>query len=202
MDILLESLTMGIAPAIVVAVYLILIKIIEANKETKKLKIENEKDIKINKSLSDISEGFAKLNSFLDFYTKDLIEKDDDKCKFAIRNSFYGMSKSIVTFSIQTIINNNIEDNKENIVDNISHIVNTEYYNVYSCFLLYRAGNTRLSELLKEEWKQEIIDDVIAIIYNKSLNSEKRIYAINNKVNIRINDYCTNIINRYAEGSR
>lgn len=202
MDILLESLSMGLAPAIVVAIYLVIIKFIDSSKETKRLQLENEKDLKINKNFQDISDSFIKLNTFLEYYTKDIIEKDDDKCKYAIKTSFAGMAKSIVNFSISTIINNNVDANKETIIDNISHLINTEYYNVYSCFLLYRVGNTRLSELLKDKWKQELIDDIVNIIFNKNLTPEKRIYTINNKVNIRVNDYCTTITNKYVEGCR
>lgn len=202
MDILIESLGMGIAPAIVVAIYLIIIKLIDSKKEVEKSKLENERESKINRNLQDISDGFAKLNKFFDYYTKDIIDKDDNKCKFAIKTAFAAMSKSITNYSIQVIINNNVDENREVIIDNISHLINTEYYNVYSCFLLYRVGDIKLSELLKDEWKQELIDDVINIIFNKKLSAERRIYNVNNKINIRINDYCTTITNKYVEGCR
>ena len=38
--------------------------------------------------------------------------------------------------------------------------------------------------------------DIINIVYNKNLNSNQRILAFNKRIDIRVNDYTTYIINK------
>ena len=112
MEILVESLKGGIAPAIVIAIYLIIVKIIDSKKESKQIKLNAE-----------VVDCFAKLNKFLNYITEDIIDKEGDKCTNAIKSSFKACANSIIKFSINTIINNNIDINKETIIDNIVCII-------------------------------------------------------------------------------
>lgn len=191
MDILLASLKLGIAPAIVVAVYLTINKYIDNRKE--------EKQAKINKGLVD---SFNKLNNFLDYFTKDIIDKESDKCINAIKNAFERFENSIIKYCITTIINNNININKSNIEENILHLVNSEYYNIYNTMLLYTTSTHNLTKYINIEWKNEICKDLKEIIFHETFTKEQKIYVLNNKLNIKINDYATNVLNRFKENDK
>ena len=69
MDVLLESLKLGVAPSIVVLIYLVFNKIVENKTKSKQVVITNN-----------IVESFNKLNNFLDYFTKNIINKELDKC--------------------------------------------------------------------------------------------------------------------------
>lgn len=191
MDIFFESLKLGVAPSIVVAVYLTINKFIESKKE--------EKQAKLNSSLV---ASFSKLNNFLDYFTKDIIDKESDKCVNAIRNAFERFENAIIKYAITTIINNNVDINKENIEENILHLVNSEYYNIYNTLLLYTTVNHNLTKYINITWKDEICNDLKEVIFNKTFTKEQKIYILNNKLNIKINDYATNILNHYKENDK
>ena len=87
MELLLESLKLGIAPSIVVAIYLTINKYIDNKKEAKQAKLNN-----------DIVVSFNKLNTFLDHITKNIIEKESDKCNNAIKNAFQRMENMILKY--------------------------------------------------------------------------------------------------------
>lgn len=42
---------------------------------------------------------------------------------------------------------------------------------------------------IKPEWKTEISEDVVEIIYNDEFSKEEKLYNINNKINIKIDRY-------------
>lgn len=42
---------------------------------------------------------------------------------------------------------------------------------------------------IKSEWKTEISEDVVEIIYNDEFSKEEKLYNINNKINIKIDGY-------------
>ena len=117
MDILLQSLKLGIAPSIVVAIYLLINKVLEDRKESKRATLNNQ-----------IVESFTKLNNFLDYFTKNIINKEVEKCDIGIRHSFDKLKSTLLEESIIIIINNNILINKSNIIDNIKHLINGEYF--------------------------------------------------------------------------
>ena len=100
MEILLESLKFGITPAIVVAIYLTINKILTDRKEAQQAKLSN-----------DIVQSFNKLNTFLDHITKDIIDRESDKCNSAIKNAFQRLENMILKYVNHTIINNNVEIN-------------------------------------------------------------------------------------------
>lgn len=186
MEILLESLKLGIAPSIVVAIYLVLNKIIEARKESKQAKVN------IN-----VVESFNKLNNFLDYITKDIIAKESDRRDLAIKNAFDRFENSIVKFSLTTIVNNHIDINKENILDNAKHTILSEFYALQSALALYSPEESNLSSYVKIDWQDEIYKDIIDIIYKEKFTKDQKIYALYNKVNIRVNEYKSIILKEH-----
>ena len=188
MELLLESLKLGIAPSIIVAIYLTINKYIDNKKEAKQAKLNN-----------DIVVSFNKLNTFLDHITKNIIEKESDKCNNAIKNAFQRMENMILKYINHTIINNNIEINRKHIIDNVHHLVNAEYYNLYNVLMLYSTENMDLTECANVVWKDELFNDVTEIVFNNELTKEQKIYSLQNKIDFRINDYMINVLNHYAE---
>lgn len=186
MEILLESLKLGIAPSIVVAIYLVLNKVIEAKKESKQAKVN------IN-----VVESFNKLNNFLDYITKDIIAKESDRRDLAIKNAFDRFENSIVKFSLTTIVNNHIDINKENILDNAKHTILSEFYALQSALALYSPEESNLSTYVKVDWQDEIYKDIIDIIYKEKFTKDQKIYALYNKVNIRVNEYKSIILKEH-----
>lgn len=178
MEILLESLKLGVTPALVVLLYLVFNKIIENKTKSKQVIITNN-----------IVESFTKLNNFLDYFTKNIINKELDKCDLGIRHSFDKLKGRLLEESILIIINNNIAINKQNIIDNITHLINGEYYVLTNNLTLYSTHYDNISQYLSTDWKKELYDDLINVIFNIELNKEQKIYTVNNKLNTRINEY-------------
>ena len=178
MEILLQSLKLGIAPSIVVAVYLLINKIIEDRKESKQAKLNTQ-----------VIESFAKLNNFLDYFTKNIINKEVDKCEVGIRHSFDKLKSTLLQESIIIIINNNIVANKKNIITNIQHLINGEYYVLKNNLNLYTTHFVNISDFISEEWKQELYDDVIDIIFNAEFTKDQKIYSLQSKLDSVINEY-------------
>lgn len=170
---LLESLRLGITPGIIVLVYLIIIKIIDTKKESNAVKINKE-----------VTECFCKLNSFLDYIIKDILNDAEEKRDYAIKNSFKAFANSIIRHATSVVIANNIDNNKENIIENIRYIVDSNYYRLYNLMFLYK-----LCGFIKPEWKKEINEDVVEIIYNNKFSKEEKLYNINNKINIKVDGY-------------
>lgn len=188
MDLLGESLKLGITPAIVVALYLIVTKIIDHHKETKTVKLNRE-----------VIDCFAKLNNFLDYFTKDIINKEADKCDLAIKNAFKASANTIIKNCTYTIISNNIEANKSFILDNINHLINTEYTTLYNNLILYNNNDNRVTDYLNPAWKDEMIKLLTIIIYTPNATKEEKLYNLNNRCNVRINDYCIDVLNKYIQ---
>ena len=180
MNELSESLKEGILPGIIVAVYLIIIKIIDTRKE-----------IKHGKLNSKITDCIINLNNFLDHITKNIINDAEEKRDYAIKTSFKAFANSLIKYSTSIIITNHIEYNKTNIIDNINNIVNSYYEKLYNNLFLYKLAN-----YLNPKWKEDIKNDIISIIYNSKFSKEEKLYNINNKVNIKIGGYISYIMKK------
>lgn len=184
MEILIEALKDGVAPAIVVAIYLIITKIIDSKRDATQVQLSN----KLINSINDIS-------LFINHITENIIITDKDKCKTAIEDSMYASGMRLINFVSSTIINNNIDLNKENILANVHNIVNAEYYSVYSTLSLYVINGEKVSESLNKQWMSDVEEDIIHIIYAKSLDKDAKIMAFTNKINIKFQSYITYILN-------
>lgn len=188
MDILKEALNQGIWSAIVVAIYLLLSKIIDNKKEKSKIDI-----------IKSFTETIQSIDLFLKDITKNIINKDKEKALSAIDDSFKAWFSVITQFTVSTIINNNIDKNKNIIKQNIHNLVNSSFYNIYSTLYMYKINNTRLSEIINKEWINVIEEDIVSIIFNKDLCKDEKIMTFTNKINIKINDYSTYVTNKVNE---
>ena len=189
MDILNSAIQQGIAPAIVVAIYLIITKFIDSRKENAQIKINSE----LTKSINTIS-------NFIITITKNIIEKDKEKCKNAINDSMCAFGMRLINFVSTTIVNNHIDTNRANIIANIHNIVNGEYYTMYSALSVYVINDIRVSDVLEKEWMASIEQDMIDIIYGVNLSKEDRILSFNNKINLKLQSYITYVINNTIKG--
>lgn len=184
MDILREALQQGIAPAIVITVYLLITKIIDANREKSQAKISQK-----------IADSINTISNFIIDTTKSIIDKDKEKCKKAIENSMFSAGMNLTNFVISTITTNHLDTNKETIVSNIKNIVNAEYYTIYSELCLYKVNDVLVSEYLNKNWMEIIENDMYDAIFNESLNSGDKIMSFSNKIKIELQSYITYIIN-------
>lgn len=197
MEILIDSFKYGLVPAILVLIYLIITRYLDHKKEINRLKIEEEerkKSIKVNAGLIDC---FNELNRYLKYVTKDIIEVDKDKAIAAIRSSFRSMNFGLSRFATFTIINNNLEENRAGIIDNIKDTVEAEYLTVYNELVLYRDDNVRVSEYLDPLWKDDLIKIMIDCIFNNRLSKEQRIYNVHNRLGIDITNYSNMVHNKF-----
>ena len=167
MEILLESLKLGIGPSIVVAIYLSISKFIDHRIKSKQVVISDN-----------ITESFIKLNNFLDYFTKNIIEKELDKCDTGIRHSFDKLKSRLLEQSIFIIINNNISINKNNIIENVTHLINGEHYVLLNNLKLYSSHFINVSNYVPESWKKELYDDITGIIFNMEFTKDQKIYSL------------------------
>lgn len=184
MDLLNDALKQGIAPAIVVAIYLIITKALDNKRENIQIKISSE----LTKSINVISE-------FLTDITKNIIDKEKDKCKNAVEDAMFSSGMRLVSFVSSTIINNHVDANKDNILSNITNIVNTEFYSIYSTLSMYKINGVVVSDYLDKEWMATIEQDMIDIIYNNLLGKDDKILSFSNKITHKFQTYVTYITN-------
>lgn len=192
MEELFQSFQYGIVPTFVVLIYLIVVRVLDNKKERE----EAKKTIKVN---SEILDAFNNLNLYLKRITSDIIDKENDKCNAAIRSSFKAMGQSLSKFAVFTIISNNVKNNRENIIDNIDNTVYSEFATVYNELSLYKNTETNVITNVKDEWKDELINDLKNIIFDTNLDKESKIYTIHNKLNLRINNYISFVQNKLLE---
>lgn len=185
MDVLNDALRQGIAPAIVVAIYLIITKIIDSRKENAQIKLS-----------TDLTNSINTISNFVIALTRNIIDKDKEKCKIAIEDSLNASAMRLIKFVSSTIVNNHVDTNKENILANIHNIVNAEYYTVYSTLSIYTINENKVSNYLQKEWIDDIEKDIVAIIYNTTLNKEDKILSFSNKIDIKFQSYITSVINK------
>lgn len=185
MELLNEALAQGIAPAIVVVIYLIIVKILDIRKEKAQTKLNSE----FTKSINIIS-------NFLENITHTIVDKDKEKCRIAIKDAFNSSAMKLTTFVSQTIVNNNIDVNREAILSNIHNLVNGEFYNIYFTLSLYQYDGIKASDNLDRKWIDEVEKDMVSTIFNINLNKEERITSFYNKINIHVQSYITYVINK------
>ena len=52
----------------------------------------------------------------------------------------------------------------------------------------------KLCGYIKPEWKTEVNEDIVEIIYNNKFSKEEKLYNINNKINIKVDGYISIIM--------
>ncbi len=183
-----------IISSIVFISYTVIIKLIDyfRHKDDKKSLVE------MGLAVKEVSNNVAKLNAILDNLFQDITKKNLEKGKIIIELTFFNFQYKIVNLCRNIIINNNIDVNKEFVVASITKTVNTEFYRAYNTLSLYEIKNIPLSKFLKEDWKDDCIKDVLAIVYNGQ-EDKLRISQINNNLGIKIDDWIVYINNKYSK---
>ena len=197
MEYIFKSLEYGIVPTLIVLAYLLVTRYFDSKKELKKLEKEKEEAKRTVKINAEILDAFNELNTYLKHITKDIVKIESDKCVSAIKSSFRSMNFGLTRFATFTIINNNIDNNSETIRENIVATVEAEYIAVYNELLLYRDDDSFVSDYMKIEWKEQLVKDMLSIIFNKELSKEQRIYNVHNKLGIDIAKYANYVNNKY-----
>ena len=199
MEYIIESLQYGIVPTLIVLAYLLVTRYFDNKKELKNLEKEKEEAKRTVKINAEILDAFNELNTYLKHITKDIVKAESDKCVAAIKSSFKAMNFELTRFATFTIINNNIDDNRETIEDNIKATIDAAYLTVYNELVLYKDDENFVCDYMKNEWKAELIKDMISIIFNSKFTKEQKIYNVHNKLGINIANYTTYINNKYLE---
>lgn len=184
MDILVTALQQGIAPAIVVAIYLIVIKLIESKKENKQAKLN-----------ADVITCVNNMNDFIKYVTKDIIEKEPKRINAMLIDTFDSFSYNLLKFIIYTLINNHIIKNKKSIIESLRKTIDKEYYDAYSAILLYNNSNNNILTSFNKDWVYALETSIIDIIYDKSLSKDQKIYQINNKIKVHVDEFRSKLVN-------
>ena len=172
MEIISQAFTQGLIPGLVIAIVYIVEKIISSRKK----------------------DPLADIARLLSIVTKDIIEKDREKSKAVVNVALSYGGSEFIKFVNTTIVNNNIEENREQIEYNARQLVQSVFHDVYTKLNLYKGNTNYLSNYMKESWKDEIYDDIINIIYNTHTDKYRRIIAFNNRIDIRITSYAAHIV--------
>ena len=179
-----QALEYGIAPAIVVGIYLIIIKILDNKKEKHQAKVN-----------ANVLSALEKISNFLDNITSNILDKDKDKCKSAIINSFTAFYSTVLDFAINTVIKNHILENKSYITENVERIVKSQFYNVHTALSLYNINGCNISGNLKPEWIKEITKEILKIIYSNA-NTQDKISNLMNSLSIKFDGYISYVTNK------
>lgn len=160
-----------------------------------KAKQKSKPLLEMASALKENTANIVKLNSVLDKTLKDAERKELRQCESAINMGFTSMAFRIMQSVANTIVHNNIEDNRELIVDNIHKLVNSEYYKLYSSLSAFEIKEVNVATKLNEDWIKEIADSVINIIYNHQ-DAMTRITQVSNRISIFVTEYSTYISNK------
>lgn len=160
-----------------------------------KAKSKSKPLIEMAQAIKENTANIVKLNSVLDKTFRDAERKEVHKCKDVIELAFRVFASKISQECEDIITHNNITKNKQLIIDNITKVVSTEYYKLYSILASYEINEVNVASKLKEEWIKEVADSMIAIVYNEQ-ESIIRINQLNNRLLVHINDYSTFLNNK------
>lgn len=185
------ALNQGLSSLITISIFLLLYKWLDNKKKT-----ESEKFVSsISDTLDEVSKSLLQLSTFITDITKNIIDKDKDKCKTAIDDAMLASAMRLTIFVTNTVINNHVQTNKDNILANIHNIVNAEFYTVFSSLSLYKINGVKVSDNMKKDWMPSVEKSIIEIIFNDNLSKEDKISSFNNKINLKFQSYITYITN-------
>lgn len=186
-----SSYTTVIISCGVFILYTLINKVIELYKA----KDRNKPMLEMASSIKQVSENVVKLNQVLDKTFQDAEIKEANRITHIITTSFNSFKSEIITRVIDIIVHNNIETDKDSVKQSIYRTVSTEYYKVYSIFSAYEHDKINVATKLKEEWIDNITEEVLQIIYNGQ-DATNRIRQINNKLSIDTEEYSIYINNK------
>lgn len=197
MEFLVDSFKYGLAPAIIVLIYLVVTRLLDHRRDIKRIEAEKEERVKTVKVNAELVRSFNEIATYLRSVTKNVVELDADKADAAIRSAFRSMNFGLTRFATFTIINNNVEDNRAAIIDNIKATVDSEYLGVYTELALYKDNNVKLCEYLNPLWKEDLSNIMIDVIFNHKLTKEQKIYNVHNRLGIDIANYSTIVHDKF-----
>ena len=186
-----SSYTTVIISCGVFIIYTLINKVVELYKA----KNRSKPILEMASAIKQISENVVKLNQVLDKIFQDAEVKEANRISNIIKASFNSFKSEIITRSIDIIVHNNIDANKNFVKQSIYKTVSTEYYKVYSIFSAYEHDKVNVATKLKEEWIDNITEEVLQIIYNGQ-DTTNRIRQINNKLSIDTEEYSIYINNK------
>lgn len=190
-EIIESALNQGLSSLITISIFLLLCKWLDNKKKT-----ESEKFVSsISDTLDEVSKSLLQVSTFITDITKNIIDKDKDKCKTAIDDAMFASAMRLTIFVTNTVINNHVRTNKDNILANIHNIVNAEFYSVFSSLSLYKINGVKVSDNMKKDWMPSVEKSIIEIIFNDNLSKEDKISSFNNKINLKFQSYITYITN-------
>lgn len=195
---LLSGLSQGVIPGLIVLAYMIIIKWLEDRKETKEEAINKSIDNRVNiltDNVTELVDSMREVSVQLHNVTSNIVERDREKCKISIELAFIAFVKELCDFGFLTIYNNHLDENRSIIESNVESIINSEYYKVYSILSLYEINGRKVSQNLKPEWKEELSDGLINVIYNDKLNDIEKVNMLRTKLNIKGKDYSNYVYN-------
>lgn len=160
-----------------------------------KSKSKNKPLIEMSKAVNEMAANIIKLNSVLDKTLEEADKKKVRQCESAIEIAFKKFAYCVSQNVISIIVHNNIDKNKELITGNITKLVSTEYYKLYSALSVYEINEVNVASRLKDDWIKEISDNIIAIVYNEQ-DAITRITQVNSRLNVFTNEYSTYINNK------
>ena len=190
-EIIESALNQGLSSLITISIFLLLYKWLDNKKKT-----ESEKFVSsISNTLDEVSKSLLQVSTFITDITKNIIDKDKDKCKTAIDDAMLASAMRLTIFVTNTVINNHVQTNKDNILANIHNIVNAEFYTVFSSLSLYKINGVKVSDNMKKDWMPSVEKSIIEIIFNDNLSKEDKISSFNNKISLKFQSYITYITN-------
>lgn len=129
-------------------------------------------------------------------FTKDVIDKDRNKCKNCIEDTLNASAFKFVQFMQRTLLANHLEDNKDLILSNIHEIATSEYYTVYSALNLYKINGTNVADYLDKNWIKDVEQDLVDCIYKPKTKNEDKLISFTNKISLKFGGYITYIANK------
>lgn len=172
-------------------IYTLIVRLVDYFKS----KSKDKPLLEMSKAMKEMGDNIAKLNAVLSKNFEDAEKKEIRQCESAINLGFKSLGFKVSQECASIIAHNNIDKNKELISSNLNKIINTEYFKLYSSLSAYEINEVNVASKLKEEWVKELVDALIAIIYDGQ-DSVIRIAHINDKISILINDYSTYVSNK------
>lgn len=171
--------------------YTLIIKIVDYYKS----KDKHKPLLEMASAIKDVSENVVKLNQVLDKTIQDAEQKEYDRIGNVIIASFLGFKSAILDQCIDTIIHNNINENKDNVTQNVYKTVSTEYYKLYSIFSDYEHDSVSVATKIKESWIDDVTDECITIMYNGN-DALTRIRQLNHKLGLISEEYSIYLKNK------
>ena len=160
-----------------------------------KTKSRNKPLLEMAEAIKEVSSNVVKLNGVLDKTFQDAQRKEITKVKQVISLAFNTFQNTVSRECVDMIINNHIESNKQLITENITKLISTEYYKLYSMLSAYELNGKNIADKLDKNCIDDITNSVLSIMFNgqEQLN---RIAQLNSRLNVDVNRYATHVDNK------